>query len=137
MKIVNSFNQLIKVLGISPGDKVNMITPQFERDYELEINFTPQDEGELKALIESAPKDVLVKMGCAIWSSYTADIEDNEQTYLKPGEYHYLFPKEWYDYIPNGFMIVSILGEKKKFIHGKTDDDMRFGCLCYGFVRSF
>jgi hypothetical protein len=138
IKIVDSFDELIKELGIKPGDKIQIMTPQFERDYELEIKFTPQDESELKALIETASIEILKKMGVCVWSSYKQCVEDNEpDIYLKPGEIHYLFPEEWYDHIPNGFEIVDIFGTKEKFTKGETDDDIRFGCLSFGFVRSF
>jgi len=31
--------------------------------------------------------------------------------------------------------VVDIFGEKEKFIKGVTDDDIRFGCLSYGFIQ--
>jgi hypothetical protein len=45
-----------------------------------------------------------------------------------------LFPKEWYDFIPCGFPIESILGKTETFIPGVTDDDCRFGYLSFGVV---
>lgn len=45
-----------------------------------------------------------------------------------------LFPGEWYDFIPAGYEIVTITYSKEKFKPGKTDDDIRFGCLSYGIM---
>ena len=44
----------------------------------------------------------------------------------------FLFPKEWYEFIPNGFPVESISGDVKPFEHGKTNDDIRFGLLSFG-----
>lgn len=129
MKIVNSIDELMKELGIEPGEKVNIMTPQFEREYELEIKFIPKGSDEINALISSAPKDVLIKMGVRPWQKWP------NENYLKENEVHYLFPGEWYKHIPDGFEIVSISGNKEKFVQGETDDDIRFGCLAYGFIR--
>lgn len=46
-----------------------------------------------------------------------------------------LFPSEWYDIIPDGFMVTGLYGEQYPFEKGKTDDDKRFGCLAYGIRR--
>ena len=46
-----------------------------------------------------------------------------------------LFPGEWYNLIPNGFIVVGLSGEKYAFHNGKSDDDIRFGCLPYGITR--
>jgi len=137
MKIVKSIDELFNALGIKKGDKIEIITPQFERDYKLEIDFIPQDKNELTALIESAPKEILQKMGVGVWCSYKTDKEAVEKTYLKPDEIHYLFPHEWFNFIPQGFECVSISGNKFKFDKKTADDDMRFGCLSFGFIRKF
>ncbi len=44
----------------------------------------------------------------------------------------FLFPKEWYEFIPKGFPVETITGKVVKFEPGKTDDDVGFGCLAYG-----
>lgn len=46
-----------------------------------------------------------------------------------------LFPGEWYNLIPNGFSVVGLSGEKYSFEKGKSDNDIRFGCLAYGITR--
>lgn len=142
MKKIKTIDELAsflkKELGLENNDTINIITPQFERDFEIEIDFIPKSGTELKTLIESAPKDILQKMGVCIWTTYDSEVADyGKSSYLKPQQIHYLFPKEWYDYIPDGFEIINVLGEKEIFKRSQTDNDIRFGCLAYGFVRNF
>lgn len=54
---------------------------------------------------------------------------------LKPDREVILFPGEWYKIIPDGLMVTGLYGEQYKFKKGKSDDDIRFGCLPYGFQR--
>lgn len=49
-------------------------------------------------------------------------------------EGHWLFPHSWYDHIPENYIVVDIFGEEEPFIHGKSDDDQRFGMLPYGIL---
>lgn len=46
-----------------------------------------------------------------------------------------LFPGEWYNSIPDGFVVVGLFGEKYPFQKGVSDDDIRSGCLPYGILR--
>ena len=43
-----------------------------------------------------------------------------------------LFPHEWYPYIPEGLLVLTINDELTAFHHGETDNDKRFGALPYG-----
>ncbi len=46
-----------------------------------------------------------------------------------------LIPHAWYDKIPVGFPLTCISGKTAPHAvkgDGKTDDDVRFGCLAYG-----
>jgi len=141
MKIVNSFDELIKAIGLKPGDTIEITGSQHYRDYELEINFIPQNKEELQAIIATASQEDLQKMGVCIWTTYESHQKEKKGSALwdgeplKKGEVHFLFPSEWYDFIPAGFPIVDIFGVKAKFEHGSTDNDMRFGCLSFGFIR--
>jgi hypothetical protein len=62
-------------------------------------------------------------MGCGVWEKTDSSI-------------HFLYPKEWYDLIPENYEIVCISGEVEHFKKGVTDDDIRFGCIAYGFIQS-
>lgn len=46
----------------------------------------------------------------------------------------WLFPKEWYNSIPDGLEVIDINGGKEEFKRHETDSDIRFGALAYGFV---
>lgn len=137
MKTVTNVNELIEAIGVKKGETINFMTPKFEREYELSIDFKPKNSDELKALIETCPADTLLKMGVRKWSNYDENKKDDEDNYLKEGEIHYLFPGEWYNLIPNGFEVTGIFGKKYQFINGESDDDIRYGCLPYGFIRNF
>jgi len=135
MKIVDSLDALILALGIKPGDTIEIT--EHHREYDLEIDFIPKNEQELKAIIEYSTPENLHKMGIQVWATYQQEKEDGEEMYLKPGEIHYLLPGEWYEHLPAGYEFVSIFGEKEIFKPGESDDDIRFGCLSYGFVRTW
>ena len=139
MKIVKSFDELIDALGFKPGDTIQITGSQHDRLHKLEIDFIPQDKKEFEAIITTASDKNLKKMGFAVWTTYKYEIKDKKplnKMYLKEDEVHYLFPHEWYNSIPNGYKVIDINGEKEKFINGKSDDDKRFGCLPYGFIRN-
>jgi len=137
MKIVDSLDALILALGIEPGDTIEITGSQHHRDYDLEIDFIPKTEKELKAIIEYSDPENLKKMGIQVWATYDQEKEDGEDMYLKPGEIHYLLPGEWYKHLPEGYEFVSIFGDKEIFKPGQSDDDIRFGCLSYGFIRNW
>ncbi len=46
-----------------------------------------------------------------------------------------LIPGEWYNIIPDGFIVTGLNGEQYPFKNGDSDDDIRFGCLPYGIRR--
>lgn len=47
-----------------------------------------------------------------------------------------LIPGEWYDFIPKGWEVIDISGNREKFEPGVTDNDIRFGCLAVGIIPS-
>lgn len=118
----NFTEDLMKALGVEKGEKINFITPQFERTDGRTVSYLPKTPEEYEAIKLMEP-DNLKKVGCQIWE------EENGVT-------HWLYPSEWYDSIPNGTEIISICGNAEKFEHGKTDNDIRFGALAYGFKQT-
>ncbi|HDY66219.1 MAG TPA: hypothetical protein ENH85_00355 [Candidatus Scalindua sp.] len=114
-------DDLTRAMDIKPDDKINIITPQFERTDGRVILYLPNTPAEYEALKKMSEEN-LRKMGCQLW--------DNEN-----GVKHWLYPHEWYGYIPNGTEIINISGKKELFEQGKTDDDIRFGALSYGFLQ--
>jgi len=83
-----------------------------EYDDEIEDNVPESREGFEE--LRNKSEEELLDMGMKKW---------NEELLL--------FPKEWYDYIPNGFEVYTILDEKEMF-GDDSSKDSRFGCLPYG-----
>lgn len=109
-----------QAVGLQPGEKLEIITPQFHRTDGLPISapdLTPDEWSNLGKL----PLSRVRQMGCQVWEDDAKGI-------------HWLFPAQWYPHIPNGTKILTISGEEAIFVRGETDDDMRFGALAYGFI---
>lgn len=104
-----------EMLGVGNYDEVRVLLPQFERLDGKTITYVPITVKEYDAL-KSAPAAILKDIDVGYWDE---DI--------------WLYPAEWYDYIPEGYEIVDIMGNTEKFQKGVTDDDRRFGYLAYGF----
>lgn len=106
--------------GIKPGDRLHIMTPQFDRGDGLKVQPPKVDFDKLHELSESTLKAI----GCQKWSEPDAN-----------GEVLWLFPHEWYDHIPEGFLVCDINDATEPFKRGVTDDDKRCGALAYGFKR--
>ena len=108
-------------IGLKPGEKLEIMTPQFERTDGVQVPIADFSLKDWEAL-PTRDADTLKALGLGIW-----DKED--------GRTHWLYPKEWYALIPNGLAITSIDGTNETFVRGETDDDYRFGCLSFGFIQ--
>jgi len=117
----NFIEDLTKALGIKKGEKINIVTPRFERTDGRAISYYPNTKEEYKALKEMSPEN-LKKVGCQVWD------EEN-------GLVSWLYPHEWYMHIPDGLEIVDVMGNTETFKQGETDDDKRFGALSFGFTQ--
>lgn len=75
--------------------------------------------------------------GVSEGEEYTLDIGhgDAPTEPLKADRWMIMFPGEWYSIIPDGFMVTGLYGEQYPFQKGKSDDDIRYGCLPYGIQR--
>jgi hypothetical protein len=113
--------KLTAALGLQPGEQIEFITPQFERVDGRTINYFPKTVREFDAL-KGLSETYLRNMGCGVWEKTDKEI-------------HFLYPKEWYEFIPENYEIISISGDVEQFKKGETDDDIRYGCLAYGFVQ--
>lgn len=158
---------------------ISISTPQFDRPWERDFEYVPQNDEEFYKTIENAPIDTLCGMGFGKWDTIKAVVTQNQQKPISekielpaydsiedvisiiegkdvtasgaitfdvgrgdaPVEMPevdaqiLLFPSEWYNKIPDGFMVVGLSGGRYPFERGKTDDDMRFGCLAYGILK--
>jgi len=112
--------EIRRLLGVGTYEEVSIVTPQFERPEGRVPPWTPRTSEEfdkLRFLSDKALRFLCLKP----W--------DEEKTL-------WLYPGEWYESIPAGYPIIDICGEEEPFKPGITDDDIRFGCLPYGFRRA-
>ncbi len=109
-----------KALGADPFEEINVSTPQFERTDGRTVVLRPRTAEQLDK-IKKLPDDVLWRIGIGVWAG-------------GPWGKLYLFPGEWYECIPDGYLIRSIFGETETFKRGRTDNDIRFGFLPYGWL---
>lgn len=105
-------------LGVGTYEEVNIVTPQFEREDGKKITVIPPKKASFFDQIKKAPKSLLKDMGLRPW----------DESGL------WLFPHEWYEHIPEGYMVTDINGQEEPFRRGHTDDDIRFGVLAFGVV---
>ena len=125
MKIIHASNlkeavdKSIETLGLKKGGSLEIVTPQFERTDGLKIKYIPKGVEEFDYL-KTLPDETLRVMGVQLWSKANRV---------------WLYPKEWYDSIPDGYEIITINGVVKRFEPGKTNNDPRFGALSYGFKK--
>jgi hypothetical protein len=52
------------------------------------------------------------------------------------GKALFLIPGKLYNEIPDGFKAITIGGKEMVFKKGKSDNDMRYGCLSYGILKN-
>lgn len=119
-----------QALGVSGDEPISVVTPQFKRPK----NWPKPEQAPLTihefSGLSSLSDEKLLKLGLGRWGRLFEHKDGTES-----GPMLWLFPQEWYKYIPEGFEITSITFKKEKFEPGKTDDDIRFGCLSYGILK--
>lgn len=158
--------ELIDFLNNEFPEGFTFSTPQFERTEKLEFEWKPSNYHEFITTITKAPWNILKGFGFRKWDTMNNVIGENQNKpvshkisipfinkpdtnfemdcgrrdapieKLETDEDIILIPGKWYDIIPDGFMVTGLHGEKYAFEKGKTDDDIRFGCLPYGITRS-
>lgn len=121
--------KLRDAIGAKPGDVIQIVTPQFERPAsEGKVPPYPGDKvfAKLTALTDAERR----AYGLRPWNA-PGESEDGDAF---GGGVLWLLPGEWYDYLPDRARLVSINGRAEDFDRGRTDNDIRFGCLAYGVV---
>ena len=144
---------------------VRFITPQFERAEKLDFQWKPSNYHEFITTVTKAPFDILKGFGFRKWDTMNNCIKENQNKpvskpisipivnptgdtinmdigrknhpieLLETDEDIILFPGEWYDIIPDGFVVTGLYGEKYPFDNTTSSNDIRFGCLAYGITR--
>ena len=125
-KRLKTLKEVREVVKEELKPSIQIVTPQFERLDDLEIEWIPETLNEFKSLFE-LPVEVLHKMGCRKWEDIIVD--ETEKWVI-------LYPGEWYEYIPEDLDVVDIFGEEYKFKREKSSNDIRFGCLSFGFLKN-
>ncbi len=109
-----------KVLGIKEGEILQVFGPQFDRTNGVTPTDPPATLEEWAALPGKTEPE-LRAMGFGLWDD--------------PYPQLWLLPAEWYSGIPDGLVLHCIDGSTEIFKAGATDNDRRFGCLAFGFLR--
>jgi hypothetical protein len=88
--------QIREILGLDNYDHVEVELPQFTGTDGRRIYYFPKTVEEFNKLKE-IPDELLLDIGLGRWEKTGNKI-------------HYLYPDEWYDFIPDGMEVVNILG---------------------------
>ncbi len=106
---------------MSEKKQIRIVTPQFDRlPDDPPPASLPSDWSSLRHMDRAALKEI----GLRQW-----DDADSSGCVLM------LLPGEWYRHIPRGFELECINGKTAPHAmegDGRTDDDIRYGCLAYG-----
>ena len=133
-------------VGAGDDDEIQVTTPQFTRPKGEPGPAAPPSTPDDWEALRQASRQELKERGCRCWSALV-EVDETTATGrarrrgsryedVDGGGTHelWLLPGEWYSSIPRGFAIIDIFGTDETFEPGKTDDDIRFGCLSFGIV---
>jgi len=150
----NPFVQMLRaVTGAAPDEELHITTPTFERPSNLPPPMIPPTAQRDWAEFQRMDREALRAWGLQPFAGYTTEPprvaggivhrdafyyerDSNDDGGDERPQTHtlWLFPGTWYQHIPNGFPIVDIFGVLDEFERGKTDDDIRYGCLAFGVM---
>jgi hypothetical protein len=87
--------------------------------------------------VDQVPKCVDIPIINQLGETYHVEFDKgNAPTQLlEKDEDILMIPGEWYNSIPDGFIVTGVFGESYSFKKGESDDEIRFGCLPYGIRR--
>ena len=71
--------ELLKWLKENVGDNITIITPQFDRNEQLEYDYKPETKAEFMAIVEKAPLNILQGLGFRKWDTMNNCIKDNQK----------------------------------------------------------
>lgn len=107
----------------------NINSGRFERPDERDIRYEPPEE--LFEILHTLEDEELKELGLQKWS----EVKNKEQQ----EEALWLFPHQWYDHIPEGMEVTTIVQEDstEEFSKETHSDDIRFGALAYGITKEY
>ncbi|MDG1949865.1 MAG: hypothetical protein P8J32_03535 [bacterium] len=120
---------------------------QHNRTGELPLPKTPKDEAEFHQILKDTPTNILFDMGFGVWSTINDCVEDGMKPSKEERIISYptekleedmriiLFPTEWYESIPEDYVVTGLYGETYRFKREESSSDSRFGCLAFGIQR--
>lgn len=128
--------QIRKVIGAGPNEPVEARTPQFTRPPGSPTPKPAPTSAEGFDALHALTDAERIEHGMRRWGEPEAwDIARNPE--LNSAQMLWLFPAEWYDFIPDDYKVVDVFFQTNLFKRGETDNDIRFGLLSYGIlVRS-
>ena len=120
-----------------PPFPIQIVTPRFTRPKGEPGPASPPSTREDFEGLSELPDDALYEIGLRRWGTkIDADEPGPGPPVSKTNPMLWLFPGEWYTSIPEGLPIVSITFQRESFKLGHTDNDIRFGCLSYGILKT-
>ena len=108
-------HKIREFIGVGDFEPVTVLLSQFDRTDNRVVVIHPNNNAEWLDTLKTAPVSILRDLGLQNWDD---DL--------------WLYPAEWYDYIPDGYEVIDINGNTECFRKGETDDDRRYGALAFG-----
>lgn len=132
-------------------NKIEIVSSPHERQHEAPMeNVKPTSEEKFLEIVNNAPYSILRDMGFRKWATFNDCVDEGLEPWDKDNSRIItngpteklendidiiLFPGEWHDIIPKGFVVTGLYGETYAFDPNIDGDDIRFGCLAYGIQR--
>jgi len=109
---------------VDPGDIEFNFAPRERPDEIEDPEWVPTDRADIAAL-RVAPPEYLERVGMQIFRTYD------------DGSVLWLFPAHWYQHLPEGIEVHTILEEKETFSRDREElKGVRFGALSFGILRT-
>ncbi len=141
--LANSPYEVLEKVGMQ---RWGFFRPKNGEDSPTKLDLTPLDEmeeGEIKVFKPGAFKKIdapeikWIPIDACDDVDNTKSVDEILSAYEESIYELWLFPGEWYEHIPEGTTIVSIMGKERPFNREKESNDLSFGALAYGFLKPY
>ena len=109
--------------------KITLILPQFERAKDAPAIASPPEDLAAWYALSTLDETALREMGFGRWCDAREPDWPYDRTLM-------LIPGEWYEHIPNGYVVVDANGKAAVFSKATHSNDIRYGCLAYGVLAA-